>query len=107
VGSVAAVANLVPLVGVLTLGWNVYSLLVLYWMEGLVTVLLAAAKALFAERGSRGFPISSRSTSFARSVAAGVPSPGSLQSIHGTARSRRRYSGSGPSPSSRRASSTG
>jgi hypothetical protein len=56
VGSVAAVANLVPLVGVLTLGWNVYSLLVLYWVEGLVTVLLAAAKALFAERGSPGLP---------------------------------------------------
>jgi hypothetical protein len=56
VGSVAAVANLVPLVGVLTLGWDVYSLLVLYWIEGLVTVLLAAAKALFAERGSPGLP---------------------------------------------------
>jgi hypothetical protein len=56
VGSVAAVANLVPLVGVLTLGWNVYSLLVLYWIEGLVTVVLAAAKALFAERGSPGLP---------------------------------------------------
>ncbi|WP_313690489.1 DUF6498-containing protein [Halobellus marinus] len=56
VGSVAAVANLVPLVGVLALGWNVYSLLVLYWIEGLVTVLLAAAKALFAERGSPGLP---------------------------------------------------
>jgi hypothetical protein len=56
VGSVAAVANLVPLVGVLALGWDVYSLLVLYWIEGLVTVLLAAAKALFAERGSPGLP---------------------------------------------------
>jgi hypothetical protein len=29
---------------------------VLYWIEGLVTVLLAAAKALFAERGSPGLP---------------------------------------------------
>ena len=56
VGRVAAVANLVPLVGVLALGWNVYSLLLLYWIEGLVTVLLAAAKALFAERGSPGLP---------------------------------------------------
>jgi hypothetical protein len=56
VGSVAAVANLVPLVGVLTLGWDASSLLVLYWIEGLVTVLLAAAKALFAERGSPGLP---------------------------------------------------
>jgi hypothetical protein len=56
VGSVAAVANLVPLIGVLTLGWNVYSLLVLYWIEGLVTVVLAAVKALFAERGSPGLP---------------------------------------------------
>jgi len=56
VGSVAAVANLVPLVGVLILGWNVYSLLLLYWIEGLVTVLLAAVKALFAERGSPGLP---------------------------------------------------
>jgi hypothetical protein len=56
VESVAAVANLVPLVGVLTLGWDVYSLLLLYWIESLVTVLLAAAKALFAERGSPGLP---------------------------------------------------
>ena len=56
VGSVAAVANLVPLAGVLALGWDVYSLLVLYWIEGLVTVLLAAAKALFAKRGSPGLP---------------------------------------------------
>ncbi len=56
VGSVAAVANLVPLVGVLALGWNISSLLVLYWIEGLVTVLLAVAKALFAERGSPGLP---------------------------------------------------
>ncbi|WP_435186604.1 DUF6498-containing protein [Halobellus sp. EA9] len=55
-GSVAAVANLVPLVGVLALGWNISSLLVLYWIEGLVTVLLAVAKALFAERGSPGLP---------------------------------------------------
>jgi hypothetical protein len=56
VGSVAAVANLVPLVGVLALGWDVYSLLLLYWIEGLVKVLLAAVKALFAERGSPGLP---------------------------------------------------
>jgi len=56
VGSVAVVANFVPLVGVLTLGWDVYSLLLLYWIEGLVTVLLAAVKALFAERGSPGVP---------------------------------------------------
>ena len=48
------VANTVPLVGVLTLGWNAHALLVLYWVEGLTTVVLAAAKALFAERGSPG-----------------------------------------------------
>jgi len=53
-GVVAVVANLVPLVGVLVLGWDVHALLVLYWAEGLTTVVLAAVKALFAERGSPG-----------------------------------------------------
>jgi hypothetical protein len=45
---------LVPLVGVLTLGWNVHTLLALYWVEGVTAVVLAAVKALFAERGSPG-----------------------------------------------------
>jgi hypothetical protein len=54
VGGVTVVANLIPLVGVLTLGWDVHTLLVLYWIEGLTTVVLAAVKALFAERGSPG-----------------------------------------------------
>lgn len=43
-----------PLVGVLTLGWDVHALLALYWVEGLTTVVLAAVKALFAKRGSPG-----------------------------------------------------
>jgi hypothetical protein len=54
VGVVAVVANLVPLVGVLALEWDVHTLVVLYWVEGVTTVLLAAVKALFAERGSPG-----------------------------------------------------
>jgi hypothetical protein len=51
-------ANLLPLVGVLGLGWSLWSLLVVYWVEAFSTVVIAAVKTLFAERGSPG--ISSR-----------------------------------------------
>jgi hypothetical protein len=47
-------ANLLPLVGVVAWGWSLWSLLVVYWVEAFSTVVLAAAKALFAERGSPG-----------------------------------------------------
>lgn len=49
-------ANLLPLVGVVAWGWNLGTLLVLYWLEGVATVLVAALKSLFAERGSTGMP---------------------------------------------------
>ena len=49
-------ANLLPLVGVTVWGWNLGALLVLYWLEAIATVLLAALKSLFAERGSAGMP---------------------------------------------------
>lgn len=45
-------ANLLPLVGVVAWGWNLGTLLVLYWLEAAATVFLAAFKSLFAERGS-------------------------------------------------------
>ena len=51
---VVVCVNLLPLVGVVAWGWNLTSLLVLYWMEALATVVMAAVKALFAERGSPG-----------------------------------------------------
>ena len=47
-------ANLLPLVGVVALGWSLWSLLVVYWVEAFSTVVLAAVKTLFAERGSPG-----------------------------------------------------
>jgi hypothetical protein len=49
-------ANLLPLIGVIAWGWNLGTLLVLYWLEGVATVLIAALKSLFAERGSTGMP---------------------------------------------------
>ena len=49
-------ANLLPLVGVAVWGWNLGTLLVLYWLEAIATVLLAALKSLFAEQGSTGMP---------------------------------------------------
>jgi len=49
-------ANLLPLVGVVAWGWSLGTLLVLYWLEGAATVLVAALKSLFAERGSGGLP---------------------------------------------------
>lgn len=47
-------ANLLPLVGVVTLGWSLWSLLVVYWVEAFSTVIIAAVKTLFAKRGSPG-----------------------------------------------------
>jgi len=49
-------ANLLPLVGVVAWGWSLWSLLVVYWIEAFSTVVLAAIKTLFAERGSPGVP---------------------------------------------------
>jgi membrane protein YdbS with pleckstrin-like domain len=46
------VGNLFPLLGVSVWGWNLTSLLVIYWFEALTTALLAAIKALFAKQGS-------------------------------------------------------
>ena len=57
VGLPAVVAvNLLPLVGVIGWGWNLGTLLALYWLESVATVFLAALKSLFAERGSTGMP---------------------------------------------------
>ncbi|WP_240137540.1 DUF6498-containing protein [Salinigranum salinum] len=47
-------ANLLPLVGVVAWGWSLWSLLVVYWSEAFSTIVLAAVKTLFAERGSPG-----------------------------------------------------
>ncbi|SEA06449.1 hypothetical protein SAMN04488065_1654 [Haloplanus vescus] len=52
--ALVVVANLLPLVGVVAWGWDLTSLLVLYWVEACVTMVMAAVKALFAERGSPG-----------------------------------------------------
>ncbi|WP_251342587.1 DUF6498-containing protein [Haloplanus halophilus] len=54
--SVVVGANLLPLVGVVAWGWDLTSLLLVYWVEALATVVMAAVKALFAERGSPGVP---------------------------------------------------
>lgn len=43
------VANLVPLVGVVTLGWDLHSLLVVYWIESGVVGVESVAKILRAE----------------------------------------------------------
>ena len=57
VGAVALLgANLLPLVGVVAWGWDLTALLAAYWAEAFSTVVLAAMKALFAERGSPGIP---------------------------------------------------
>lgn len=45
--------NLVPLVGLVWLGWNVWSLVAIYWVEAFAAVVGAAAKAVVARRGSR------------------------------------------------------
>lgn len=47
-------ANLVPLVGVVWLDWNVWSLVAIYWVEAFASVLGGAAKAVVAQRGSQG-----------------------------------------------------
>lgn len=45
-------ANLLPLIGVFNSGWNVWTLLSLYWIEAFSTVLLGTLKSLFAKQGS-------------------------------------------------------
>jgi len=51
VGAVVAliVANLIPLVGVLFLGWNVWAILMLYWLENGVIGVFNVLKILHAE----------------------------------------------------------
>ncbi|WP_241989470.1 DUF6498-containing protein [Halorubrum sp. SP9] len=46
------VANILPLIGVFIGDWNVWTLLFLYWIEAVSTVLLGALKSLFAKQGS-------------------------------------------------------
>jgi len=45
---VLLLANLVPLVGVLGFGWDLVSLLLLYWMESLVVALIASVRVALA-----------------------------------------------------------
>jgi len=45
-------ANLLPLGGVVYGGWNIWTLLLLYWIEAFSTVLLGVVKSLFAKQGS-------------------------------------------------------
>jgi hypothetical protein len=47
---------MLPFVGVVAWGWHLGSLLVVYWVEALATAVMAAVKALFAERGSPRIP---------------------------------------------------
>jgi hypothetical protein len=49
---VIIVANGIPLAGVFVGGWNVWTLVALYWVEAFSTVLLSTLKSLFATRGS-------------------------------------------------------
>jgi hypothetical protein len=46
------VANTLPIVGIVTLGWNVVALVVLYWIELAVSFLFALLRATFAGRPS-------------------------------------------------------
>ncbi len=46
------VANTLPIVGIVTLGWNVVALVVLYWIELGVSFLFAFLRAIFAARPS-------------------------------------------------------
>ena len=56
VGAVVAlvVANLIPLAGVLFLGWNVWTILLLYWLENGVVGIYNVAKMLRAEGAETG-----------------------------------------------------
>lgn len=54
--AVVVAGNLVPIVGVARWEWNLWTLLALYWLEALGTLLLAAVEALFARQGSPDAP---------------------------------------------------
>ncbi len=47
-------ANLVPLAGVLLLGWSTFDLMLLYWVENGIVGLYALLKVLLARGGERG-----------------------------------------------------
>ncbi|WP_369335061.1 DUF6498-containing protein [Halorubrum ezzemoulense] len=44
--------NLLPLAGIVYGDWNVWTLLLLYWIEAFSTVLFGVLKSLFAKQGS-------------------------------------------------------
>ncbi|ERG97587.1 MAG: hypothetical protein J07HQX50_01614, partial [Haloquadratum sp. J07HQX50] len=48
------IVNLIPLIGVAADEWNLRAILLIYWVEAVTTVLIAATKSLFAEQGSPG-----------------------------------------------------
>ncbi|MDY6775692.1 MAG: DUF6498-containing protein [Halobacteria archaeon] len=52
--------SLVPLAGVVVLGWSTEKVLFLYWAEAVVSSVTASAKALFAERASEEIDVGSR-----------------------------------------------
>jgi hypothetical protein len=48
------IVNLLPLIGIAVGEWNLRAILLIYWVEAVMTVLIAATKSLFAEQGSPG-----------------------------------------------------
>ncbi|ERG93752.1 DUF6498-containing protein [Haloquadratum walsbyi] len=48
------IVNLLPLIGIVVGEWNLRAILLIYWVEAVMTVLIAATKSLFAEQGSPG-----------------------------------------------------
>lgn len=46
--------NLIPLAGYIWLGWELYDLMILYWLESAVVGLFTVARMLTAKQG--GFP---------------------------------------------------
>ena len=48
------IVNLIPLIGIAAGELNLRAILLIYWIEAVTTVLIAATKSLFAEQGSPG-----------------------------------------------------
>lgn len=54
--TVLVVANIVPLAGVLLLGWDVFAVVFLFWLENVVVGLFNALRMLWVERGAERMP---------------------------------------------------
>jgi hypothetical protein len=70
---VLVVANLVPLLGAVLLGWNVGAIVVLYWFESVIVGILNVPKIALAKGGPATSALSKAISTILCKVVAGSP----------------------------------